>query len=457
MQFIFAPFKYLLDLGSYVMLPVIIFIIAIILGTKPGKAVRSALFMAIALKGINVMTSFLSANMGPAMQALSKNMGFHLNIIDVGWGTVASSIWSTPMGAVGIPLLLLFNLLLIWLKRTKTLMIDIWNYHHLVTAGVLTYVATGSIALGFAAMLLTALINWLVSDWFAPIVQKFFGLPGITLPTFSSVSSLFIAAPLNELLDRIPGVNKIKGDFKSVEKYLGLFGEPSIIAVIIGLLVGTFAKYSVKDTLNLAINLATVMIVLPKVVAILMEGLIPIQEASREFMQKHLKGREVYLGLDSAIAIGHPAVLTAALILTPLCLILAGILPGNRMLPFADITTIPFRIALVVALTNGNVFRTLVIGIAVLASVLLCGTVTSPLMTKIFLQVGNKLPEGATGVASFTGGSLVGTYAIIQFFSMTVTGILFAAVLWGLFLLVAKSQKRKALANLDAESESEIA
>lgn len=457
MNAIFAPFKYLLDLGSYVMLPVFIFVIAMILGTKPGKAIRSALFMAIALKGINVMTTFLSSNMGPAMKALAQNMGFHLNIIDVGWGTVASSIWSTPMGAVGIPLLLVFNLVLIWMKKTKTLMVDIWNYHHLITAGVLTYVATGNVILGFAAMLFTALINWLISDWFAPIVQKYFGLPGITLPTFSSVSSLFIAAPLNELLDRIPGVNKIKGNFSSTQKYLGLFGEPSIIAVIIGVLIGIFAKYSVKDTLNLAVNLATVMIVLPKVVAILMEGLIPIQEASAEFAKKHLKGREVFLGLDSAIATGNPSVLTAALILTPLCLLLAGILPGNRMLPFADITTIPFRIALVVALTNGNVFRTLIIGLAVLASVLLCGTVTSPLMTKIFLQVGNKLPEGAAGVASFTGGSLIGTYSVIQFFSMTLTGIIFAAVLWGLFLLVAKSQKKKALASLEETSESEVA
>lgn len=453
MNAIFAPFKYLLDLGSFVMLPVIIFIIALILGTKPGKALRSALFMAIALKGINVMTSFLSTNMGPAMQAMTKNMGFHLDIIDVGWGTVASSIWSTPMGAVGIPLLLIFNLILIWLRVTKTLMIDIWNYHHLITAGVLTYVATGSVALGFAAMLVTALLNWVISDWFAPVVQKYFGLPGITLPTFSSVSSLFIAVPLNELIDRIPGVNKLKGNFDSAKKYLGIFGEPSIIAVIIGLLIGVFAKYSMKDTLNLAINLATVMIILPKVVAILMEGLIPIQEASQEFMKKHLKGREVYLGLDSAIATGNPSVLTAALILYPLTLILAGILPGNRVLPFADITTIPFRIALVVALTNGNVFRSLVIGLSVLATVLLCGTVTSPLMTKIFLEVGNKLPEGAAGVASFTGGSLIGTYSVIQFFSFTLTGIAFSAVLWGLFLLVAKSQKKKALASLDASAE----
>jgi PTS system galactitol-specific IIC component len=137
--------------------------------------------------------------------------------------------------------------------------------------------------------------------------------------------------------------------------------------------------------------------------------------------------------------------------------VLAGILPGNRMLPFADITTIPFRIAVIVALTNGNVFRTLVIGITVLAQVLLCGTVTSPLMTKIFLQVGNKLPEGATGVASFSGGSLFVTYSIVQILSFTLSGIIISAVVWGLFLLTAKSQKKKSLEILEEEFGSDAA
>lgn len=110
----------------------------------------------------------------------------------------------------------------------------------------------------------------------------------------------------------------------------------------------------------------------------------------------------------------------------------------------------------VVALVNGNVFRTLVIGAVVLAQVLLCGTVTSPLMTKIFLQIGNKLPEGAAGVSSFSGGSLFVTYSIIQIFSFALSGIIIAAVVWGLFLITAKSQKAKAIANLEA-SEVEAA
>jgi PTS system galactitol-specific IIC component len=183
----------------------------------------------------------------------------------------------------------------------------------------------------------------------------------------------------------------------------------------------------------------------------------PIQEASSEFLQKHLGGREIFLGLDSAISIGHPSVLTAALILTPFVLVLAAILPGNQMLPFADITVIPFRIAFVVALVNGNVFRTLVIGAVVLVQVLLCGTVTSPVLTKIFLAVGGKMPEGAVGVASFSGGSLFVTYAIMQTLSFILSGVIISAVVFGLFLLVAKSQQRKAIKLMEEEEENTYA
>lgn len=457
MESIAGLFKVLLDLGPNVVLPFFIFLFALALRTPPGKAIRAAIFIAIALIGIKMVIAFMGDNLGPAMKALSKNSGLKLDVMDVGWGAVAAAIWATPMGAIGIPVLLIFNLVLLYFRTTKTLMVDIWNYHHLITAGVLTYWATDNVYLGFAGMMLAALITWLLADWSAPFLQRFYGLPGISMPTLSSISELVIAAPINELLDHIPGAKNIRGNFDSVRKYLGLFGEPAVLAVIIGLVIGLMAGYDVKNTLNLAMNLAAVMIILPKVVAILMEGLMPIQEASREFLQKRMGNREIFLGLDSAISIGHPSVLTAALILTPFVLILAAILPGNQMLPFADITVIPFRIAFVVALVNGNVFRTLVIGAVVLMQVLLCGTVTSPVLTKIFLSVGGKMPEGAVGIASFSGGSLFISYAIMQSLAFVVSGLIISLVVFGLFLLVAKSQQQKALKLMEDEEENTYA
>ena len=51
-------------------------------------------------------------------------------------------------------------------------------------------------------------------------------------------------------------------------------------------------------------------------------------------MQKHFKGRDFYIGLDSAILIGHPITIAAAIVLIPITLFLAFVLPGNKVLPF---------------------------------------------------------------------------------------------------------------------------
>ncbi|EOR27525.1 PTS system galactitol-specific transporter subunit IIC [Clostridium sartagoforme AAU1] len=445
MQAIAEFFQYVMSLGSYIVLPILIFFIALILGTKVDRAFRSAVFIGIALIGINLMTKFLADNLGPAVKLMSENAGLNLDIIDVGWGAVAGAIWSTPMGIVGIPLILVTNIVLIILKQTKTLDIDIWNYHHIVTAGVLTYVATGNVILGFVGMLLMAFMVFKLADWSAPLVQKFYGLEGISLPTNSALAPLVLGVPLNYLLDKIPFVRKSNLKFDSLQKYLGPIGEPAIMALIIGAGIGIVAKYPLKETLGLAMNLSAVMIILPKIVSILVDGLSAIQDSSKIFLEKHLKGREVYLGLDAAVAIGHPSVLTVSLILIPLTVLIAAVLPGNRMMPFADLTSITFRMILIVALVHGNVLKTLLIGIVVIAQILIAGTITSPLITNVYLSLGNTLPDGAVGISSFAAGSLFTGFSIIQLLSFSVTSIAVCAVVWGLFFLVQKKELAKAI------------
>ena len=46
--------------------------------------------------------------------------------------------------------------------------------------------------------------------------------------------------------------------------------------------------------------------------------------------------------MDSALAAGNETVLSSALILVPITLLIAVILPGNSTLPFGDLATIPY-------------------------------------------------------------------------------------------------------------------
>ncbi len=118
-------------------------------------------------------------------------------------------------------------------------------------------------------------------------------------------------------------------------------------------------------------NLAAVMLLLPRMVQILMEGLIPVSEAARDFLSKRASNREIYIGLDSAILIGHPAAISTALLLVPIAILMSLILPGNQVILFADLAVIPFVVAGFAPVMRGNIFRMVIAGIIELGTWLL--------------------------------------------------------------------------------------
>ncbi len=141
-------------------------------------------------------------------------------------------------------------------------------------------------------------------------------------------------------------------------------------------------------------------------VAILMEGLIPVSESAREFMQKRASGREIYIGLDSAILIGHPAAISTALVLVPIAVLLSIVLPGNKVILFADLAIIPFVVALFAPLMKGNIVRMIVAGTLELAVGFYIATSMAPIFTQAAVNAGFEMPAGAVEITSIGDGFL---------------------------------------------------
>ena len=201
-------------------------------------------------------------------------------------------------------------------------------------------------------------------------MQHFYGVPGVSVPHLTSGPGVPFAILVNWIFEKIPALRDLKADPDTIRKKWGLFGEPVVMGFIIGLVLGILA-YAFKvpadktglqvvaDILKVAMSLAAVMLILPRMVAILMEGLIPVSEAAANSC-RNASGREIYIGLDSAILIGHPAAISAALVLVPIAILLSLILPGNRVILFADLAVIPFVVALFAPLMKGNIVRMIV-------------------------------------------------------------------------------------------------
>ena len=62
-------------LGSTVLLPVFIFIFALILGAKVGRAFRASVTIAVAFIGINLVIGLFLGQLGGVSQALTTNLG----------------------------------------------------------------------------------------------------------------------------------------------------------------------------------------------------------------------------------------------------------------------------------------------------------------------------------------------------------------------------------------------
>lgn len=394
---------YILNMGSSVMLPIFIFIIALIFRVKISKAFKAALTIGMGMVGINLVINLLTSNVGPAAQAMVKRFGFHLTVIDVGWPSAAAGAWGQPISAILIPILVVVNIVLLLIGVTKTLDIDIWNYWHMVAAGSVAYIVTKSWWFAILMAIVYMVFCLLIADWTAKDVQGYYGFEGITFPLGSSDAFGLLGIPISWVLTKIPGLNKINVTAETVQEKFGVFGEPMFVGTIIGLVLGLLAGFDVSKTLQTAVNLGAVMVLMPRMVKLLMEGLIPISEGARDMLKKSGSKRTIYLGMDAAMSTGAPATLSTGLILVPITLFIAAILPGNRVLPFGDLATIPFYVSLVVARRKGNIVNSVITGAIVITFALLMATNFAPVHTEM-MRGAIKFPAGATQLSSLDMG-----------------------------------------------------
>lgn len=408
METIKSIFDFLTGLGSSVMLPIIIFILGLILGQKVSRAFISAITVGVGFIGLGLVITLLFDALGPATSALVAATGIQLNALDVGWGVAAAIAFGTAVGSLVFIIALGVNLIMLIFRWTKTLNVDMWNYWHYAFTGSLVYLVTGgNLVLGLIAAAIHAVVSLLIADWTAKDVQEFFKIPGVSIPQGWAITSVPIIKGLNWIVEKIPGLRDIYWDSEGMQKKLGVFGQPIIMGATLGLLFGLIAYGFSTKVLTVAVQMAAVMLLIPRIIAIFMEGLTPLSEAAREFMQKRFAGRDFYIGLDSAILIGHPITIAAGILLIPITLLLAAILPGNNTLPAADLAATAFFICMVPPMTRGNFFRSILYGTIIMIMVLYISSAFAPLLTQIASDIGYAIPEGTVQITGLSGGNWI--------------------------------------------------
>ncbi len=409
-------FKYIIGLGAAVMMPVIFTILGVCIGIKFGDALKAGLKVGVGFVGLSIVTALLTSALGPALNAVVKNYDLQLSVFDMGWPAAASVAYNTAVGAFIIPVCLGVNLLMLFTKTTRTVNIDLWNYWHFAFIGAVIYFASDSLAWGFFGAIICYIITLVIADMTALKFQRFYeGMDGISIPQPFCAAYAPFAWIINKGLDMIPGFDKLEIDAEGLKRKFGVLGEPLFLGVIVGIGIGCLACRSWNEIvenipmiLGLGIKMGAVMELIPRVTVLFIEGLRPISEATRNLIARKFKGADgLNIGMSPALVIGHPTTLVVSLLLIPVALLLAVILPDNRFLPLASLAGMFYVFPLVLPFTKGNVLKTFIVGLVAIVGGLYMVTSLAPYFTyaakDVFLATQDSavaIPEG------FEGGSL---------------------------------------------------
>ena len=414
-------FSYIIGLGAAVMMPIIFTILGVCIGIRFGKALKSGLLVGVGFVGLSVVTALLTSSLGPALGKVVEIYGLQLKVFDMGWPAAAAVAYNTSVGAFIIPVCLGVNLLMLLTKTTRTVNIDLWNYWHFAFIGAVVYFASDNIWWGFFAAIICYILTLVMADLTAKHFQGYYeGMEGISIPQPFCQGFVPFALLINKALDLIPGFEKLNIDAEGMKKKFGIMGEPLFLGILVGCGIGALACKDgaelvdkIPNILGLGIKMGAVMELIPRITALFIEGLRPISDAPRELIARKFKGSvSLHIGMSPALVIGHPTTLVVSLLLIPVTLFLAVVLPGNEFLPLASLAGMFYLFPMVLPLTKGNVLKTFLVGLVVIVFGLFFVTDLAPYFTQAAhdayeVTVAKGSPDGALKIPDgFEGGAL---------------------------------------------------
>lgn len=387
---------YFLSLGSSVFVPLVLILIGLVLRQGVLSSIRSGITVGIGFIGLGLAISLISNTLEPAVNQIVERFSFNLTVIDIGSGAAAGVAFSTLIGALIIPAVFILNLVLLVIGFTKTMNIDIFNYSHYAFTGAVVHLMTDSVVIGVGASLIQATWSLLSADYSAKKVQETLGVDGISIPQGYAASTVPLFSILDKVYDRIPFLRHSKLDLSHLQGRIGMFGDPVIIGAILGIILALLAGYNFVDGANLLMGVVAIMVLFPRMVKIIVEGLLPISEAAKSFFNKRFNGKEVFIGLDSAITLGLPTTQIVGTMLIPVTLILAVILPGNKVLPLGDLAFVAFFTCMATIIHNGNILKTIISGVINMIGVLYIASWFAPYFSKLAANSGATDIKGQT-------------------------------------------------------------
>jgi PTS system galactitol-specific IIC component len=341
----------------------------------------------------------------------------------VGWAAIALVAYSAEAGMIYLVLGTVFQLILFLTKFTNVFQPSgVWDQYQYAVWGGMVYFVTKNLALAVAFMLVLNLYATIGYELLAKRWSTYYKYQNCTIVQLAHAFETPPAILGNWVLNKL-GAYKIKWNPSNIRDRFGFFGEPMVLGVIVGFVLGLLGNIKTLNTMEgwgsvftIAVGTAATMAIYPRIAALFAQAFTYLAQASRMYATD--KGtEEIYIGVDDACGYGETATLLSGTIMIPIFILLCVLIPGNLFLPLASLVVFPFSFNVFTSLANGNIFKG-VINFAFWGAIGLA--IASPLFN-IYTQIYNSTP----GITALAPGAVVGN---IFFFNALLTPILYAVL-----------------------------
>lgn len=451
--------------GAPVFLPIVIFIICKALKMNNKKAFLSGLYAGVGLQGFMLLIGAFTPIIMPVIKQMVHSTGINLPVLDLGWQTSAIIAYSSKIGLIFFAFAIIIQLVLFATKFTNIFLpSDLWlNYTYMIW-GSMMYIGTKNIWLSMLFMIVILLYNILNIEVICKRWSRYYKYPNCTIISMHNTEVTLLLYVLDPIFNKL-GINKLRFHPDKLKEKLGVFGEVGTIGLILGILIGILGNIKRLDSMvawgqitKLGIVLAALMMIFPKISQIFAQAFEPMADiVNKRLDNEKEKGREWYIGVDDATGYGEPATLITGTLLIPIMIFMALILPGNKTLPMVDLIALPFMVEALIAMTKGNMIKTIIVGgIWYSLGLYMCSAI-APIYTQAAIAAGIALPTGAVMITSFNMmAQPIAGLMFLAFLSQNPILILGIIILYIILLIVVKKNKERIHNYIEVQAEKNI-
>lgn len=440
------------DLGATVFMPIMLILIGLLLRLRIVDSVADGLMLGMGIFIIKNVSKLMENAMSPVVTSFSSQTGANLDIIDVGWPVCEAIAFACPYIFACFLIAIAVNIVMLVLKWTNCLNIDIFNFWYLSETCIFVYVLTNKLWLAFAMCVVQVVLQLKIAESMSQHCRKLTGIKNVTASVPPMMSIMFVY-PVELLLRKIPFLNKDLSIDTIHEKY-GDFFSPHVMGFLVGTILSLLARYSIAQSLQNGIVMGAVLYALPILSQMFMKAFMRISQKLSGALQGKFGDRDFCIGLDWPFLGGRAEMWLCNVLVTPFTLAMALILPNVRVIFLVTMGSYVTHAALVA--TGANLLHMLILGIVFQPIAIYFAGYVAPLITQAAtLYNAYEVLPGQLITGSVACPEL--RYVMFELCQGHLTGIValvvFAAVAWVYFHFMTKESKQ-IKAELDAEEAS---